>query len=386
MGILHLIKVLEAECPNALVTRKLEEFCGYKIAIDISIYLNKFIKSTGPDGSEWIDNFIEMFCRLKKCGIKLICVFDGPGAPREKRQEQEKRRNDAVKKNKKIDDAKYLLAKIESDYVPYDTPLETNIKEQIRNVVGKNRRRETEDIEDYDDLAGVVMGIKQAIVRYEKQNASILPEHSQILKEIIAAMGFNMFVAEGEAEGLCSWMCRRGIVDAVLTEDTDVLAYGCPMVLFKMNKFHNTALVIRYEDVLSELDLTPECFLDMCIFLKCDYNKYSKILGYPRGRIDKKGKPKKPVAIGTKKVLPWIREHHSLENISEILENPEDLIYERCREIFTLPEEDPKYIRIAYDRKLDVEGLKKILQEHKTRITMDFIRLSWIPTPILFPK
>ena len=52
-----------------------------------------------------------------------------------------------------------------------------------------------------------------------------------------------------EAETICSYLCKIGFVDYVLTNDSDVLAYGCPMYLSNIN--NNELTLIKYNDVIS---------------------------------------------------------------------------------------------------------------------------------------
>ena len=75
-----------------------------------------------------------------------------------------------------------------------------------------------------------------------------------------------------EAETTCVDLCKRGIVDAVLTEDTDVLAYGVDIFLSKIDTKNETICIISYEDILSHLNLNNRQFTELCIMCGTDYN------------------------------------------------------------------------------------------------------------------
>ena len=47
--------------------------------------------------------------------------------------------------------------------------------------------------------------------------------------------GIEFIVAPYEADAQLAFLSRSGRVDAVITEDSDLIAYGCKRVLFKMN-------------------------------------------------------------------------------------------------------------------------------------------------------
>eukprot|EP00922_Rhytidocystis_sp_ex-Travisia-forbesii_P018293 GHVS01027195.1.p1 GENE.GHVS01027195.1~~GHVS01027195.1.p1 ORF type:complete len:510 (+),score=67.33 GHVS01027195.1:736-2265(+) len=49
-------------------------------------------------------------------------------------------------------------------------------------------------------------------------------------------MNVEFVVAPFEADAQLAFMCRTGYVTSVVTEDSDLLAYGCPRVVFKMDK------------------------------------------------------------------------------------------------------------------------------------------------------
>ena len=43
-------------------------------------------------------------------------------------------------------------------------------------------------------------------------------------------------VAPYEADAQMAYLAKAGLVDVIITEDSDLLAYGCPEVLFKLDK------------------------------------------------------------------------------------------------------------------------------------------------------
>ena len=374
MGISDLYNVIKEHCPDVPVTVHMSSLAGFKIAVDISIFLNKFVKTAGPE--KWLDSFILLLCTLKKHGIKPVCIFDGPNPPPEKKAEQERRRAEAAKKQQRIAYGKKLLRKLETEYLPHDRAPDEEIIVEIKTVIGARRGNKVDSI-NYDDIYDVVSGLKAAILRQEKQNLPILPEYSIKGKEIITLMGFPYFQAEGEAEALCAGMCHLGLVDAVLTEDTDVLAYGAPFLLAKIDLSAQTVVAISHEALLQELGMTTEEFRDLCILLGCDYN--DRIQGFPP---DGK-KHKKPVSIGAKGAFAMISEYRCLEEAEKHMVDPDPLIYRRCREIFTPPEEMPE-ITIPYNRPIHKDGLIKFIAANKIRINLNYILDTWKPVELKF--
>jgi flap endonuclease-1 len=122
-----------------------------------------------------------------------------------------------------------------------------------------------------------------------------------------------------EAEAYSSYLSIHNKVDAVLSEDTDVLAYGSPIFLTKIDTLNDTVVYINYQKMLNELDMTNEMFLDLCIMLGCDYN--SNI-------------PK----VGPEKSFSLIKKYKNIDNIDEIKNNIEILNHIRVRKLFEIPQ------------------------------------------------
>lgn len=92
------------------------------------------------------------------------------------------------------------------------------------------------------------------------------------------ANSIQCIVAPYEADAQLAYLSRNHIVDAVISEDSDCVVYGCTDVIFKLNRDGSCERLI-VSDVYtkfidSKFDLrtfTPNMFLEMCIFAGCDY-------------------------------------------------------------------------------------------------------------------
>lgn len=275
MGIADLYKVILDECPDVLVVVPLSDLTGMRIAVDISIFLNRYVKTLGD--KRWIEGFIIFLCCLKRHGIKPVCIFDGPNPPPEKKREQERRRAESAKIAEKINHGKKILKKLETEYLPEELAPDEDLISEIMSVMG-TRSKNVKNM-NFEDIYDVIQGLKASLAKREVQNLPILPKYGQIAKKIIDIMGFSSFQAEGEAETLCSALCCAGMVDGVLSEDTDVLAYGTPFLLSKIDIQTEKVTMISHDAICEYLKFTQSEFRDLCILLSCDYNERGK--GYP---------------------------------------------------------------------------------------------------------
>ena len=391
MGIKDLYKVIKKHAPDALMTISFSEMTGYRFAVDISIFLYKYIRSSGE--KYWADNFIMMLCSLKRNSIKTVCIFDGPNPPIEKKEEQQKRRKETKRILDRLEEAERLRDLLAEKYVEdpdglgiqepekRNSRLPDDLIDSIRNVVGKPRKRIKLSTDwkiprqSYDILL-------ETVERLHRQSMPITNEHKEMAKRIVRAMGLGCIEAPGEAETLCAYLCRKKFVDAVLTEDTDVLPYGTPiMVAYKDFKITEEKLYcIHYDTLLEELEMDESKFRDLCILLRCDYNKHNPSI---KGRPPDGKKRKKNVSIGMVGAMSLMEECSCLEECEKYIEDISPLNYRRCRELLTIPSDIP-FHPIPVNSPLDISELTSILSETNSRITLEFIQSCWKPTPIEF--
>jgi 5'-3' exonuclease len=403
MGIQDLFKVIKDRCSDDCIKDfHFSQLRGWSIAIDISIFLNKYVKSAGD--RLWMNTFFLFLCALKKHAIRAIAIFDGPNPPIEKLQEQESRREQAKKQLARLAEAKRLKKVLMNDYIPTDIPLPDDLQEEAQKVLGYYAKTTVDLVDDileesielvsrkknqrpidWTEATDVYDLLKEQIERLENQTAPITNDIREKAWDIVKMMGIPTFQADGEAEALCAYLCIHGYVDAVLSEDTDVLAYGTPwMLAFKAEyKLSDEKVKAVYlPDVLDALGYTMEEFRDLCILLSCDYNK--RVKGFAR---NKNGNlPKKEGAIGWKGALSMIDEHRTLEACEEYIVNIEELKYERCRELFT-PISEEELLKIIqtkpYTSKPQFKEIGEFIMKEKLTMTVDYIQKCWKPVEII---
>lgn len=317
MGIKDLNKILRSNCVSAINDRPLSAYVGYRVAIDTSIFLYKFMYVYG----NVVDGLVRLTTVLLKNGILPVYVLDGK-PPKEKSDllnDRKEKRDEAwlvVKIMKDVYQAKNenpVLTQNDLNTIVHNSMLNNQKKEHnINNVLG------TQDWEmihngNVDQIAKYYEGLEKKIIQIKK-------EHIEDVKELMRLFGVPCIVAQSEAESLCAVLCKKGIVDAVLSEDMDVLATGGNVLLknFTMEK-GGSVTEVCLEGVLNELELSYERFLDMCILCGCDYT--SKIGG-----------------IGPMHALKIMKKYDSIESAMGYMNNkfkvPSDFDYVTSRRLF----------------------------------------------------
>ncbi len=278
MGIKDLNKILRNKCVSSINQRSLSAYMGYRVAIDTSIFLYKFMYVYG----NVIDGLVRLTVTLLKNGILPVYILDGK-PPKEKSdllKDRKEKREDLILVTKVLRDL--TDAKDENPELKDD-----ELKEKVEESVKKNAKKDIEkgaesSVLSAQDWEMVNKGSVEELTKHremmERKIIHIRREHIEEVKELMRLMGVPCLIAQSEAESLCAVLCKRNIVDAVLSEDMDVLATGGKVLLknFTMEK-GGSVTEVCLEGVLNELEMKYDQFLDMCILCGCDYT--SKIGG-----------------------------------------------------------------------------------------------------------
>ena len=288
MGIKGLTKLLSDHAPGCMREQKFESYLDRKVAIDASMHIYQFMMVIGRQGDQTLTNdagevtshLQGMFmrtCRMLEAGIKPVYVFDGK-PPTMKGGELAKRKD-------KRDEAEAALAKAKE------------------------------------------AGDQEEIEKMSKRTVRVTRQQSQEVMQLARLMGLPVFEAPCEAEASCAALCKAGLVYAAASEDMDTLCFACPklaMNLMSPASQGKPILEFDYEKILTELDMTWEQFIDVCILCGCDYCDSIK-------------------GVGPVKAVSLIKKHGNIETLLQHLDTekypvPEDWPYKEARELFKHPD------------------------------------------------
>lgn len=235
MGIKNLNRFIRENCKNhAIKCISVSELSGKKIAVDISIYIYKFV---GEDCL--IENMYLMLSIFKHYNIIPVFVFDGK-PPTEKKELLIKRKND-----KKFAENEY-----------------NKLKENLNG----------NDIDD-DEKQEIITSMDIL----KKQFVYIQKEQITMIKEMILSYGMTYYEAIGEADELCAMLVLKKVVWACLSEDMDMFVYGCSRVLRYFSLLNHTFVMYDTKKILDELGLTQQEFREICVLSGTDYNVHCHI-------------------------------------------------------------------------------------------------------------
>ncbi|XP_060676493.1 exonuclease 1 isoform X1 [Ziziphus jujuba] len=227
MGIQGLLPVLK----SIMEPIHIKDLEGCYVAVDTYSWLHKGALSCSKDlckglpASRHIEYCMHRVNLLRHYGVKPVLVFDGGLLPM--KGEQEKKR-----------------ARVRKENLARATEHESN-------------------------------GNNAAAYECYQKAVDISPSIAYDLIQVLKEENVCYVVAPYEADAQMTFLAVSKQVDAVITEDSDLIPFGCPRIIYKMDKF-GQAVEFRYSKLelnkeLSFAGFTKQMFLEMCILSGCDY-------------------------------------------------------------------------------------------------------------------
>lgn len=263
MTIKGLSAFLKKLVPDHVQLKPLADFSGHYVAVDIlqhfysmtatahkSVDKNRNIIFDDADPNQTIPvvvkkllGFVEL---LLSHDIIPVMVFDGE-APSLKNETKTKRVELKKKDKEKANELRQELKKLDED------------EDRYKELRQKLRTLEYRLFEVGDNIS--------------------------VVKSVLKQMGIPVLEAAKEAEQLCAMLAIDGYVAAAWSNDSDLLAHGCPLTiknLYRPSKSYHSVPediksqpyveTISLEHVLDALGLDHPAFQDLCIVGGCDYN------------------------------------------------------------------------------------------------------------------
>lgn len=344
-------KFLRDTCPEVFESIHISEYGFKKVAIDISLYLHKF---KAVCGDRWISAFINLIACLRRNELHSVFIFDGK-APKEKEIERAKRKDCREKQEQKL----YELEEAFDDYH------KTGVVAQCLTDLYGGRRQSPKHLLIKSSKGVDMEWIENKIQQRRNQMYDISPIDFETAKDLFKILNVPFYTAPWEAEKMASKLCIDGLVDAVLSDDTDVMAYAAPVFLTKLDSSSDVCIRVTNESLLNGLELESKQFLDLCIMCGTDYNP-----NIPR--------------VGSKTAYKHILKHGGIEQIADETRLDTTILnHNRVRQLFT-EFEDYKIKSIPYCGKPDFPKLEKFVITHGIHVNIDKLRKDFIYNEIVF--
>lgn len=135
-------------------------------------------------------------------------------------------------------------------------------------------------------LAALDAGDMEMARKYAQQTSRITSDMIKEAKELLSAMGLPSVQALGDAEAQAAYMCQKGQVWAVVSQDYDSILFGAPRVVRNLTVSQRkkggkivTPEMIDLALTLNELKIDLPKLVDAAILIGTDYNDGVKGIG-----------------------------------------------------------------------------------------------------------
>ena len=314
MGIRNLNKYITNNC-NETAIRKIHirDLSGKKIAVDASIYIYRFLGE-----NKLVDHMYLMTSIFRAYDIIPVFVFDGT-PPTEKAAVIQER-----KEQKQAAQEMYYA-----------------IKDKISKSADGEEKHEME----------------MELDRLKKQFIRIKDKDIVMVKNILDKSGIAWLDAPGEADEMCAYLSRTKKVDACMSEDMDMFAYGCPCVLRNFSIMKQSIVVYNLPEILYQLRMNMIEFRQVLALSGNDYNKdESTNLHEVLNLFHKYKSDVILMDSGVPSFYDWLETNKHIINDRNVLEK----VYKMFGLIDVLDNEYRNYINNK--KNVNVDELRKILE------------------------
>ncbi|KAI0792513.1 PIN domain-like protein [Abortiporus biennis] len=258
-GLLPLLKPIQQQ-------KHLSEYAGEKIAVDAYVWLHRGTYACSPElatgkrTNKYVDYAMHRVRLLKHHKILPYIVFDGGPLPAKKGTESDR------------------------------------------------KKRREENLARANSLAA--QGKHSQAREYYVKCIDVTPQMAYQFIKALKAESIPYVVAPYEADAQMAYLERIGMVDGILTEDSDLLVFGCKKVLFKLDATQSMVTSISRVDFaslgsttnggFSLLGWSDVQFRAMAILSGCDYL------------------PSIP-GVGLKTAWTLLKKHKTVENVIRAL-------------------------------------------------------------------
>jgi exonuclease-1 len=224
MGIKNLLLFLK----DYMTKINVKDIKGKRVGIDGYVWIHKGIFSDTMNIVDNInsDNYVKYIMKnLKKLidnDIYPVIVFDG-------RKLCIKYKEEAYRQYKREEQMKKALIYKEKDYIKYKKIMINTIK------IG------------HDMTKKIIDELKKVNIEY------IISPH--------------------ESDAQLSYLDKIGYIDYIITEDSDLIAYGCKNILYKYNYINGDFMLIQFKNIFNLFNYDYNKLLEFCILSGCDYFK-----------------------------------------------------------------------------------------------------------------
>jgi len=363
MGLDGFLSFVRKKYPDVLTQEHISKYANQYVFFDISSYIYKYICIFGSQDGRWLNAMLNLFIMIKQNKVNIIPIFDGK-PPEQKKDEIDDRKEKRAKIKDKIKSLKTCVQKY-CENIDFTTEEIDLVKDTLKKIDDKGSSTKLKKLLSFSKLSVKdeekeefklddkdIEDINIHIIGLERQMVYIGEKDTVLLKDLLSILGVPFTISPSEAEGYCCYLIKQGLGSAIISCDTDCFAHGATEVVLSLDAQTGMIEYINLQELLEEMELTQDQFIDFGILIGCDYNKKNKL-------------PK----VGPVKALELIKKYKSIDNIEGY--DISTLNHKEIRELFKM--EYPLMKKIK-QKEIDEDQLFQFIDEHNLKIGAQRVR------------
>lgn len=121
--------------------------------------------------------------------------------------------------------------------------------------------------------------LQERLKKQKRDSEEVSTKMIQDVQELLARFGIPYITAPMEAEAQCAELEIIGLVDGIITDDSDCFLFGGDKIYKNLFNEKNFVELYQDDDILEEMGLTRETMIELAILLGSDYTEGLKGIG-----------------------------------------------------------------------------------------------------------
>ncbi|KAH9601862.1 XPG N-terminal [Trypanosoma melophagium] len=121
-----------------------------------------------------------------------------------------------------------------------------------------------------EEEALLPISVPPHLLRQQMSTKQVIPFELIEIVELLNCCGIPFVFSPYEADAQCAFLCQQRLVDAVFTDDSDVIVHGADVVLRGFFAKGRHVVAYRQEDLLS-CGVDKDVLVSLALLLGCDY-------------------------------------------------------------------------------------------------------------------
>ncbi len=239
MGVKNLMTIIKRYSPNSIKYTTIDNYKNKILGIDANLMIYKMVFAIRRNGYDIMKNKIKVthihalldkLIAFKKYNITPIFVFDG------------------------------YFPKIKEDTMQKRKEFQKTTKKKYEKAI---------KVSDQDEQK-----------KYYYMASNITSKELEECKTLISLFGYRWLNAIGEADSQLAYMSKQKMIDAIVTDDMDILVFGGTPILKNFSVSTQKKIQeINLNKLLKDLKITQKQLIYIAMIIGCDYCKDLKGVG-----------------------------------------------------------------------------------------------------------